>query len=83
MSLTSPIRRYPDLIVHRQLSRLLQEGAGRFPARDFEAIQARMREIAALSSERERRAEQAEPRACSEEDRVHEGQAEPGVPPRT
>jgi ribonuclease R len=56
---TSPIRRYPDLVVHRQLSRLLAEGRPT-PAKDFEAVNQRLAEIAAFSSERERRAEQAE-----------------------
>ena len=56
---TSPIRRYPDLVVHRQLTRLLEEGRP-VAAKDFEAVNERLAEVASLCSERERRAEQAE-----------------------
>lgn len=56
---TSPIRRYPDLIVHRQLSRLLKYGRP-VPAGELELVNERLAEVSKLSSERERRAEAAE-----------------------
>ncbi len=56
---TSPIRRYPDLIVHRALTRLLASRRP-FPPDDFEARNGFYEQVARESSERERRAESAE-----------------------
>jgi ribonuclease R len=56
---TSPIRRFPDLIVHRALSRLLASRRP-FPPEQFEGRTGLFEELARESSSRERRAESAE-----------------------
>ncbi|PZD95189.1 ribonuclease R [Paenibacillus sambharensis] len=56
---TSPIRRYPDLVIHRVIREVL-EGGGMLSDQRQDALSQRMPEIAQHSSERERVAVEAE-----------------------
>ncbi len=56
---TSPIRRYPDLVIHRVMREVFENGGTLSEAR-IEALAARMPDIAQQSSERERVAVEAE-----------------------
>ncbi|RIX60583.1 ribonuclease R [Paenibacillus nanensis] len=56
---TSPIRRYPDLVIHRVIREVIENGGMLTEARQ-EALTARMPDIAQQSSERERVAVDAE-----------------------
>lgn len=56
---TSPIRRYPDLVIHRVIREVIEHG-GLLPADRQEYLASRMHDIAQQSSERERVAVDAE-----------------------
>ncbi|MBW7477698.1 ribonuclease R [Paenibacillus oenotherae] len=56
---TSPIRRYPDLVIHRVMREVFENG-GILPEARIDALSARMPDIAQQSSERERVAVEAE-----------------------
>lgn len=55
---TSPIRRYPDLVIHRIIREVLEKGS--FSEQRHEYLKGRMEYIARQSSERERKAVDAE-----------------------
>ncbi|MFD0712178.1 ribonuclease R [Paenibacillus sp. GCM10027626] len=56
---TSPIRRYPDLVIHRVIREVLENG-GTLSEKRIESLAAKMPDIAQQSSERERVAVDAE-----------------------
>lgn len=56
---TSPIRRYPDLVIHRIIREILENG-GTLSAKRIDELAAKMPDIARHSSERERVAVEAE-----------------------
>ncbi|RRJ67498.1 ribonuclease R [Paenibacillus oralis] len=56
---TSPIRRYPDLVIHRVIREVI-EGGGALSEARLEYLASRMQDIAQQSSERERIAVEAE-----------------------
>lgn len=56
---TSPIRRYPDLVIHRVIREVIEAGDGLSEGR-LEYLASRMQDIAQQSSERERVAVEAE-----------------------
>lgn len=57
---TSPIRRYPDLVIHRVIREVIENGGGGLTPERQAYLESRMADIAKQSSERERVAVDAE-----------------------
>ncbi|WPP41533.1 ribonuclease R [Paenibacillus hunanensis] len=57
---TSPIRRYPDLVIHRVIREVIENGGGGLSPERQAYLESRMSDIAQQSSERERVAVDAE-----------------------
>ena len=70
MSFTSPIRRYPDLMIHRIIKAFINGGLNR---KEIERLEGKLPEISDHCSKQERVAEEAERNRKPEKMRIYVG----------